>query len=103
MNDKEVLKSMLRAGRSWEVEAANYIEQLEQELVALKPKRMTEAELLEIQVKRLRESRLKRLEIEQLFKDQGICPECEGRKETGGQFSGGPWNCRICNGTGKYP
>lgn len=31
----------------------------------------------------------------------GICPECEGKGECGGQFTGGEWTCEECNGTGK--
>lgn len=33
---------------------------------------------------------------------KGICPECDGEGEQGGQFSGGSWTCEACNGTGKY-
>jgi len=62
---------------------------------------MTEEEYLAQGVKRLLEARTKQLEIEQLFKDQGICPDCEGKKELGGQFTG-TWKCESCNGTGKY-
>jgi len=76
--------------------------ELTKELEVLKPKKMTEEEFIAREGKRLREAREKRLEIEQLYKDQGICPECEGEKELGGQFTGGTWKCESCNGTGKY-
>lgn len=36
------------------------------------------------------------------FKEQGICPECEGDGEQGGQFCGGYWKCEACDGSGKY-
>lgn len=38
--------------------------------------------------------------IEQNKKD-GICPDCEGEGEQGGQFCGGYWKCESCGGTGK--
>lgn len=37
----------------------------------------------------------------QALVDAGKCPECEGSGEIGGQFSGGPQTCDICDGTGK--
>lgn len=67
------------------------------------PKKMTEAEYINICANRLREARDKRLEVEQVYKDKGICPECQGEGEQGGQFTGGTWQCETCNGTGKYP
>ncbi len=33
---------------------------------------------------------------------EGICPECHGEGEQGGQFCGGYWECESCDGTGKY-
>lgn len=39
---------------------------------------------------------------EQQEKDQGICPECHGEGEQGGQFCGGYWECESCKGTGVY-
>lgn len=33
---------------------------------------------------------------------QGVCPDCEGEGEQGGQFCGGYWTCETCKGTGKY-
>ena len=33
---------------------------------------------------------------------KGLCVECEGEGEMGGQFSGGVQTCPECNGTGKY-
>jgi hypothetical protein len=33
---------------------------------------------------------------------KGICPECHGEGEQGGQFCGGYWRCESCGGTGKY-
>lgn len=33
---------------------------------------------------------------------QGICPECHGEGEQGGQFCGGYWECEVCKGTGVY-
>lgn len=32
---------------------------------------------------------------------EGVCPECEGDGEQGGQFCGGYWTCEACQGTGK--
>ena len=34
--------------------------------------------------------------------NEGICPECHGEGEQGGQFCGGYWKCESCDGTGKY-
>lgn len=31
----------------------------------------------------------------------GVCLECEGEGEQGGQFTGGTWPCDSCGGTGK--
>lgn len=31
----------------------------------------------------------------------GVCPECDGEGEQGGQFCGGYWKCEACAGTGK--
>lgn len=31
----------------------------------------------------------------------GVCVECDGEGEQGGQFCGGYWACETCNGTGK--
>jgi len=36
------------------------------------------------------------------LKAQGICPDCEGEGQMGGQFTGGYWDCEACNGTGLY-
>ena len=32
----------------------------------------------------------------------GICPDCDGTGEQGGQFTGGTWTCEECSGTGKF-
>ena len=37
-----------------------------------------------------------------VWRAQGICPDCEGAGELGGQFTGGMWECETCLGTGKY-
>jgi hypothetical protein len=37
------------------------------------------------------------------FQAQGICQECGGKGEQGGQFTSGFWPCEACNGTGKTP
>jgi hypothetical protein len=36
------------------------------------------------------------------LREQGICPDCEGAGEQGGQFCGGSWTCNSCEGTGKH-
>ena len=33
----------------------------------------------------------------------GVCPECDGAGEQGGQFCGGFWQCETCGGSGKTP
>lgn len=33
---------------------------------------------------------------------EGVCPECEGDGEQGGQFCGGYWTCEACQGTGEF-
>jgi len=37
------------------------------------------------------------------MRKKGICPECDGEGEQGGQFCGGTWKCEACSGTGKAP
>lgn len=37
-----------------------------------------------------------------VLKEQGLCPDCDGKGEQGGQFCGGYWKCESCGGTGKF-
>lgn len=36
------------------------------------------------------------------FKALGLCPECEGTGEVGGQYSGGERTCHFCEGKGNF-
>lgn len=44
----------------------------------------------------------KKCKEEQELIKHGVCPECNGQGEQGGQFCGGYWECDMCGGTGKY-
>ena len=81
----------------------NIIESQLRELERLRPKKpMTMEESINRMAARLRADKELKEKLDAVWRAQGICPDCEGKGEQGGQFTGGTWECETCQGTGKY-
>jgi len=81
----------------------NIIESQLRELEQFRPpKKISKEESFARMAIEWRAGKIMREKKEAELKAQGICPECEGEGQQGGQFTGGYWDCEACNGTGKY-
>ena len=80
----------------------NIIEKQLRELEQLRPKKpLTFQESVDKMAKQLLADKEAKEKRDIVWYDQGICPDCEGAGELGGQFTGGTWDCEMCLGTGK--
>lgn len=63
------------------------------EVDAMSEKEVRDGLLEDLDAKKKKKEALKAL---------GVCTECEGTGEFGGQFTGGEQTCHFCDGTGDY-
>jgi hypothetical protein len=69
---------------------------------AIDPPAPTESELMEALIAHVR-SESEKEAARRAALPPGVCPECDGDGQVGGQFCGGFHDCEACAGTGRTP